>query len=181
MSEAPVTRPTTLRRALISPAGFSLWSLGFRPFYLLAAIFSVFSVLLWTAQFSGLLPSAYLHSSVWHAHEMLFGYVTAIIAGFLLTAVRAWTNQPTARGLPLMALTGLWFAGRVLVLTPFAMTATLVNAAFPAAVAVAIGIPLRRSRNVRNYFFVGLLVLMSALIFAVHLASQGEIELSPHL
>ncbi|MHB8354184.1 MAG: NnrS family protein [Burkholderiales bacterium] len=166
---------------MILPDNFTLWNLGFRPFYLLAAIFSVFSVLLWTAQFSGVLPSAYLQGSVWHAHEMLFGYVTAVIAGFLLTAVRAWTNQNTASGLPLMALAGLWLAGRVLVLTPFSTTATLINAAFPAAVAVAIGIPLLRTRNVRNYFFVGLLVLMSALIFVMHLASQGVIELSPHL
>jgi uncharacterized protein involved in response to NO len=162
-------------------SGFALWNLGFRPFYLLAAIFSALSVLLWMAQFSGNLPSAYLHDSVWHAHEMLFGYVTAVIAGFLLTAVRAWTNQPTPSGLPLMALVVLWVAGRILVLTPFPMTATLVNAAFPAAVAVSIGIPLLRSRNVRNYFFVGLLMLMSILVLAMHLASQEIIALSPRL
>ncbi len=159
----------------------ALWNLGFRPFYLLAATFSVFSILLWTVQFSGLLPISYLQGSVWHAHEMLFGYVTAVIAGFLLTAVRAWTNQNTATGLPLMALAGLWLAGRILVLTPFSTTATLINAAFPAAVAVAIGIPLLRTRNVRNYFFVGLLVLMSALILVMHLAPEGTMGLSPHM
>ncbi|HEV8520296.1 MAG TPA: NnrS family protein, partial [Burkholderiales bacterium] len=138
-----------------------------------------FSVLLWAAQFSGYLPSAYLQGPVWHGHEMLFGYTTAVIAGFLLTAVRAWTNQPTASGVPLMALAALWVCGRVLVLTPLAMTAAVVNAAFPVAIAVAIGIPLFRSRNVRNYFFVGLLVLMGVLILAVHLALQGRFELSP--
>jgi uncharacterized protein involved in response to NO len=158
-----------------------LWNLGFRPFYLLAALFSAISILLWIAQFSGMLPSAYLHGPVWHAHEMLFGYVTAVIAGFLLTAVRAWTGQPTPSGLPLMALAALWVAGRVLVLTPFAMGAALVNAAFPAAVAVAVGIPLFRTRNVRNYFFVGLLGLMSLLILAMHLASQGAVGFSPRL
>lgn len=156
-----------------------LWNLGFRPFYLLASLFSAFSVLLWAAQFSGYLPSAYLQGPVWHGHEMLFGYTTAVIAGFLLTAVRAWTNQPTPSGVPLMALAALWVCGRVLVLTPFAMTAAVVNAAFPVAVALAIGIPLLRSRNVRNYFFVGLLVLMGVLILAVHLALQGRFELSP--
>jgi uncharacterized protein involved in response to NO len=162
-------------------AGFALWNLGFRPFYLLASIFSAFSVVLWAAQFSGYLPSAYLHGPVWHGHEMLFGYTTAVIAGFLLTAVRAWTNQPTASGVPLMALAALWVCGRVLVLTPLAMTAAVVNAAFPCAVAVAIGIPLLRSRNVRNYFFVGLLVLMSVLVLAVHLALQGRFEFPPRL
>ena len=168
-------------KAPAATAGFALWNLGFRPFYLLASLFSAFSVLLWAAQFSGYLPSAYLQGPVWHGHEMLFGYTTAVIAGFLLTAVRAWTNQPTPSGVPLMALAALWVCGRVLVLTPFAMTAAVVNAAFPVAVAVAIGIPLLRSRNVRNYFFVGLLVLMGVLILAVHLALQERFELSPRL
>jgi len=156
---------------------FALWKLGFRPFYLLASLFSSISVLLWAAQFSGYLPATYLRGPAWHGHEMLFGYTIAVIAGFLLTAVRAWTNQPTASGEPLMALAALWVAGRVLVLTPYPMAATLVNAAFPLALAVAIGIPLVRARNVRNYFFIGLLLLMSALVLAVHLASQGRIEL----
>ncbi len=160
---------------------FALWSLGFRPFYLLASLFSVFSVLLWAAQFAGFLPTAYLQGAAWHGHEMLFGYTIAVMTGFLLTAVRAWTNQPTPSGAPLMALAALWVGGRVLVLTPYTLAAMIVNAAFPVAVAVAIGIPLYRARNVRNYFFVGLLVLMSVLLFAVHLALQGRFELSPRL
>ena len=88
-------------------------------------------MLLWAAQFSGYLPAAYLQGPVWHGHEMLFGYAIAVIAGFLLTAVRAWTNQPTASGGALMALAALWIAGRVLVLTPYAMAAAVINAAFP--------------------------------------------------
>ena len=160
-------------------ARFALWNLGFRPFYLLASLFSALSILLWAAQFSGYLPHAYLQGAVWHGHEMLFGYTTAVIAGFLLTAVHAWTNQPTASGAPLMALAVLWVCGRVLVLTPFAMTAALVNAAFPVAIAWMVGIPLLRSRNVRNYFFVGLLVLMGALILTMHLAWQGDLDLPP--
>ena len=116
---------------------FGLWNLGFRPFYLLASIFSALSVLLWAAQFSAYLPAAYLQGPVWHGHEMLFGYTVAVIAGFLLTAVRAWTNQPTASGGALMALAALWVAGRVLVLTPYAMPAAVINAAFPVALAVA--------------------------------------------
>ena len=160
-------------------ASFALWNLGFRPFYLLASLFSAISVLLWAAQFSGYLPASYLQGPAWHGHEMLFGYTIAVIAGFLLTAVRAWTNQRTASGGPLMALAALWIGGRILMLTPFALTAAVVNAAFPLAVAVAIGIPLYRARNVRNYFFVGLLVLMSVLVLAVQLALQGRLELSP--
>jgi uncharacterized protein involved in response to NO len=160
---------------------FALWNLGFRPFYLLAGFFSAISVLLWAAQFAGYLPAAYLQGPAWHGHEMLFGYTIAVIAGFLLTAVRAWTNQPTASGGALMALAALWVAGRILVLTPFAMAAAGVNAAFPVALGVAIGIPLYRARNIRNYFFIGLLLLMSALVLAVHLALQGRIALPPRV
>ena len=99
-------------------AGFALWNLGFRPFYLLASIFSALSVAIWTAESSGFAQFAYLRGPVLHGHEMLFGYTTAVIAGFLLTAVRAWTNQPTPSGAPLAALAALWVCGRILVLTP---------------------------------------------------------------
>lgn len=162
-------------------AGFALWNLGFRPFYLLASVFSASSVLVWTAQYSGLLPSAYLQSPIWHGHEMLFGYTLAVVAGFLLTAVRAWTGQPTPTGVPLMGLAALWVAGRVLILTPLPALAAVVNAAFPLALAAAIAIPLLQSQNVRNYFFVGLLALMGALIATLHLALLGVFEIPPRL
>jgi uncharacterized protein involved in response to NO len=176
MSELPTQQP-----AASAASGFALWHLGFRPFYLLASIFSAVSVLLWAAQVSGYLNSAYLQGPVWHGHEMLFGYTVAVITGFLLTAVRAWTGLPTATGVPLMALAGLWVLGRVLVLTPFGVAAAVVNAVFPLAVAVAIGIPLVSARSVRNYFFIGLLALIGVLIFAVHLALGRRFELSPHV
>ena len=159
-----------MRPLTSSAGGFALWELGFRPFFLLASLFGAASVGLWTAQLSGWLPSAYLHDSRWHAHEMLFGYALAVVAGFLLTAVRNWTGMPTARGTTLVALVVLWIAGRILVLTPYANAAALVNIAFPLALGVAIGIPLVRSRNARNYFFVGLLVLVAAAVAALHLA-----------
>jgi uncharacterized protein involved in response to NO len=159
---------------------FALWELGFRPFYLLASLFAAVSVLLWTAQMSGWLVP-YLPGPLWHGHEMLFGYALAVVAGFLLTAVRNWTAQPTPTGAPLMALAGLWLAGRVLVLTPFATAAAIVNAAFPLALAVAIGIPLVRSGNARNYFFLGLLGLMAGLVAALHVALLGIAELPSRL
>ena len=180
MNDLPLNRRIQPKTPALA-VGFALWNLGFRPFYLLASLFSAFSVLLWAAQFSGYLTTVYLQGPTGHGHEMLFGYTTAVIAGFLLTAVHTWTNQPTPSGLPLMALVALWVCGRVLVLTPFVMTAALVNAAFPVVVAVAIGIPLLRSGNVRNYFFIGLLLLMSVLTLALHLALQGRFELSSRL
>ncbi|MDP1604414.1 MAG: NnrS family protein, partial [Legionella sp.] len=132
MSELPPDRSSQTGQ-LAAAAGFALWSLGFRPFYLLASVFSVISVLLWMAQYSGWLPFAYLQGPLWHGHEMLFGFTMAVVAGFLLTAVRAWTGEPTPVGVPLMALAVLWVAGRVLVLTPLGLAAAIVNAAFPVA------------------------------------------------
>ena len=180
MSDLPLNRPLQ-PRAPPAAAGFALWSLGFRPFYLLASVFSAISVLLWTVQYSGWLPSAYLQGPLWHGHEMLFGYTLAVVAGFLLTAVRAWTGQPTPVGAPLMALAALWVAGRILVLTPWNAAAAIVNASFPLALAIAIAIPLLRARNVRNYFFVGLLALMSVLVAVLHLALLGMVVLPPRL
>ncbi len=160
---------------------FALWNLGFRPFYLLASLFSVATILLWVAQLSGLLENAYLQGPLWHGHEMLFGYTLAVVAGFLLTAVRAWTGQPTPAGVPLMALAALWVAGRVLVLTPWGGLAAAANAAFPAALALAIALPLWRARNARNYFFVGLLLLMAALVAALHLTLLDVLVLPPRV
>ena len=164
-----------------APDGIALFALGFRPFYLLAGLFSAISVLLWTVQVSGWLPAGYLRGPFWHGHELLFGYTMAVIAGFLLTAVRAWTGRPTPTGAPLMALAALWVLGRVLVLTPYETAAAAANVAFPVALAVAIGIPLVRARNARNYFFIGLLVLIGGLSLVLHLALQRTLELPQRL
>ena len=160
-------------RQSTSAAGFALWKLGFRPFYLLASSFAALSILLWVYQYTGHLPVMYVRSPAWHGHEMLFGYTLAVVAGFLLTAVRTWTGKPTPAGVPLMALAALWMAGRVLVLTPFNTAAAVVNAAFPVAVAIGIGIPIVQSRNRRNYFFIALLLLLGCAVFAFHLADLG--------
>lgn len=96
---------------------FALWQLGFRPFYLLASAFAAASVLLWALQFAGWLSRPWLAGSLWHAHEMVFGYALAVVVGFLLTAGKNWTGQQTLQGLPLALLAGLWLAGRVLLLT----------------------------------------------------------------
>jgi uncharacterized protein involved in response to NO len=158
---------------------FPLLGLGFRPFYLLAGAFAVLAVPVWIAQYAGWLGSgSYLSGSLWHAHEMIFGYALAVIAGFLLTAVRVWTNRATPTGATLGAMAALWLAGRLLVLTPYAIPAMWVDAAFPLAVAVAIALPLKASGNRRNYFFVLLLAAMSAANFAFHFAVHGVAEIA---
>lgn len=159
------------------PPAFALWALGFRPFYLLASAFAALSIGLWALQFSGLLGHAYLQGPMWHAHEMLFGFGLAVLVGFLFTAGRNWSGQATPTGKPLAALAVLWLAGRVLVLTPWGWAALLANVAFPLAAAAALGLAFYRGRNRRNYFFVGLLLLMGLAALSVHLNALGVLTL----
>jgi uncharacterized protein involved in response to NO len=107
---------------------------------------------------------------------MLFGYTMAVIAGFLFTAVRNWTQRDTPRGAILAGYVALWLAGRVLVLTPYSLAAAIVNSAFPLAVAVGISVPLIASGNRRNYFFIPLLAGVGIAALCVHLALMGVIE-----
>jgi uncharacterized protein involved in response to NO len=156
---------------------FALWNLGFRPFYLLASAFAAISVALWVLQYSGVIAGGLMSGSAYHAHEMLFGYAIAVIVGFLLTAVRNWTQRETPAGGVLAAIALLWVAGRVLMVTPYALAAGIVNALFPLAGAIAIAIPLFASGNKRNYFFVALLAGASVAVFMFHLSSMGSIAL----
>jgi uncharacterized protein involved in response to NO len=176
MAMIPLSEPAAAP-ATRAPA-FALWDLGFRPFYLAASVFAALSVPLWVAQYAGWLPFAYVRSAAWHGSEMLLGYTLAVVAGFLFTAVRNWTGRPTPTGNALMALVSLWIAGRVLVATPFALTAALVDAAFPLAVALGIAIPLARAGNRRNYFFIGLLVLFAIAGLVLHLSSLAVLPWS---
>jgi uncharacterized protein involved in response to NO len=156
-----------------APGGFALWALGFRPFYLLAGGFAALSVVLWSLQFIGWLPRPYLAGPLWHAHEMVFGFTLAVVVGFLFTAGRNWSGRPTPTGRTLMTLAALWLAGRVLVLTPWGLASAVVNAAFPLAAAIGLAIPFWRARIKRNYFFVGLLVLMGMASAGIHLSQHG--------
>ena len=158
---------------------FALFDLGFRPFYLLASVFAALSIPLWSLQFSGMLGYSYLSGPLWHAHEMVFGFTLAVIVGFLFTAGRNWTNQPTPTGWKLAALAALWVAGRILVLTPFAVAAAAVNVAFPLAAAISLAVPFVKSGNRRNYFFVALLVLLAVAAGFVHLSQLTGASLAP--
>ena len=146
----PGRKPATGDRAAI-------FALGFRPFYLLAGAYAALGVPLWALQYLGWLPGA---DPLWHAHEMLFGYAFAVIAGFLLTAVRAWTGMPTPTGAALAAIAALWLGARVLALFSLPVAAA-VDAVFALAVAWGIGRPLIASRN-RNWFFIVLVLALGA-------------------
>ncbi len=155
----------------------ALWALGFRPFYLLAGIFAAVSVPLWAARFAGWLGEwVYFSESVWHAHEMIFGYAFAVIVGFLFTAVRNWTGRPTPTGGALAAIAAAWLAARVLVFTPWTELAAVADAAFALAAAAGIAVPLIASGNRRNGFFIALLLALGAVNLCFYLAKDDVLE-----
>lgn len=101
-------------------AGPAFLSYGFRPFFLGAALFAGLTVLLWVALFAGVVQVEFLYRPrEWHVHEMLFGFIPALIAGFLLTAMPNWTDRMPLRGAPLLAMFLLWLAGRLLSVFPW--------------------------------------------------------------
>lgn len=147
-------------RALVIPP---LWRLGFRPFFLGGSVFALLAVPLWWLAFTGHVDwqpaGGWL---AWHRHEMLFGFGSAIIAGFLLTAVQTWTGRPGLSGAPLAALAGLWLAGRLawLLAAPPALLLPL-ELAFLPAVAVVLARTLWAVRQRRNYPIVLILLLFT--------------------
>jgi len=149
-----------------------LLALGFRPFYLLASVFAVFALPIWIVSFmGGAQIGAYLRGAAWHSHEMIFGFVPAVIAGFLLTAVRNWTGRPTPTGAPLAGLVALWLLARVLMLTGPANAAAVIDILFLPMLGLAVAIPIWRSRNTRNFKVLVVLVVLTLANVGYHAAS----------
>lgn len=157
-------------------AGMPLLALGFRPFYLFAAVYALLAVPAWLLSYASGMPLAgYLQGMTWHSHEMIFGFAPAVIAGFLLTAVRNWTGRPTPVGAPLAGLVTLWLLARVLILTGPANAAALVDILFLPVLGIAVAIPIWRSRNTRNYKVLAVLTILTLANGVYHLASLGLI------
>ena len=96
--------------------GPALLSYGFRPFFLFGALYAALAVLAWLPMLSGGLELWTAFGPVdWHVHEMLYGFLPAVITGFLLTAIPNWTGRLPILGNPLLVLVALWLAGRVAV------------------------------------------------------------------
>ena len=123
----PTATSAPAASANAGPPGLPLLRLGFRPFYLGAAAFACVAVPLWVALYFGVLSlDVGIAPLLWHAHEMLFGFAAAVIAGFLMTAGKAWTGLATPRGAFLGALAGLWLAARIAAFTaPYPVYAAL--------------------------------------------------------
>jgi uncharacterized protein involved in response to NO len=148
-------------------------SVGLRPFFLAAGAWACLAMGLWLGVLSGLpQPPTHFAPSVWHAHEMIFGYAAAAIAGFVLTAVPNWTGRPPRRGPVLAGLFVLWLAGRgavafSAVIGPF--PAALIDCAFLAVLAGLLAADILRAGNRRNLVIVLALLLLFSANLAVHL------------
>lgn len=160
--------------------GLALFGLGFRPFYLAGAAWAALALPIWLAVFAGHLALPMADPLAWHAHEMLFGFGTAIIAGFLFTAVRNWTGNETPRGAALAGLAALWLAGRILLLCFPGWPAALVDLAFLPAIAVGIArpilaMPLRGGQG-RPWMPVYILSLLTVANLLHHLGTLGRLD-----
>lgn len=145
------------------PAGSVLFAAGFRPFFLLAGLQAALAMAGWLAFYfgSGTLPQAFF-PVVWHGHEMVFGFAAAAVAGFLLTAVPNWTGTRPVSGPPLMLLSALWLAGRIVFWLSAALPAWIVAAvdlAFLPVLAFLVGRPIVQAGNKRNLPFLPILGL----------------------
>ena len=174
----PIAPPAAAQAA--QPRGVAFLRLAFRPFYIGAAAFGCLAVPLWLAlSFGAFTLDTHIAPLLWHAHEMLFGFAVAVIAGFLMTAGRVWTGLATPRGAFLGALAGLWLAARIAALAaPYAVYAVLDVLLLPAVAAVMLDV-LIRSGNKRNLPLAGILVLLAIANLCFHLAALGVVELQP--
>jgi len=161
-----------------------LFRLGFRPLFLFGSLSAALMIGWWTLYWTSLgAGHGFNWSPVggavwWHAHEMVFGFTTAIIGGFLLTAVRNWTGVPTITGLPLAVLVLFWLAGRLVIAFGSGLNSAvilLVDQLYLVALMLAVGHPIIKAKMWRNLMFVPLLLMMAVLnglSHGVHLAGD---------
>jgi len=144
-------------------------ALGFRPFYLVGAASAVILLPLWLATLDGHLMLPLPDPLGWHAHEMLFGFAAAILAGFLFTAVRSWTGGDTPRGRALGALVLLWLAGRLAPFVAPPLVAAAIDLAFLPAIAFAVAKPIAAMTPPRGQRRPWLPVIVLALLSVANL------------
>ena len=144
-------------------SGPAIFSYGFRPFFLGGAIWSALAIFLWILLHAGTLPwRATMSPLDWHIHEMIYGYVPAIIAGFLLTAIPNWTGRLPVCGAPLAALAFIWLAGRIALFTPIDMrVAAAIDCAF---LLVLFAVTLREILAGKNWRNLRVLILVLLLL-----------------
>lgn len=156
----------------------AITNLGFRIFFFLAALSAVILIGLWSGFYLGAIefPSSQISSISWHAHEMIYGYCLAVIAGFLLTAVKNWTGVPTITGLPLLLLALLWLAARLLLLNNQILLAAIFDIGFLLFLNVAVAIPIIKVKQWRQIAVLSKLVLFLILNLWFYLGALGHFD-----
>lgn len=159
---------------------YPLFAMGFRAFFALAGLSALAFIAVWNQMSSGSLHiDNYFPTSIWHGHEMLLGYSTAVIAGFLLTAVRNWTGLQTVSSDQLASLSFLWVYGRVVPfyseLLPDVLIAA-VDFAFLPALAYFVTKPILKTGQFKNLVFIVLLLLMALGNGLIHAQVLGVSE-----
>ncbi|OGA20037.1 MAG: hypothetical protein A3I01_12315 [Betaproteobacteria bacterium RIFCSPLOWO2_02_FULL_65_24] len=160
-----------------APRRVALFNLGFRPFYLLAALFAAVGMLAWMAALEGVGWEGEMSPLAWHQHEMVFGFALAVMAGFLLTAGQVWTGVRMPHGWTLALIAAHWLAARVLLFTGPPLVAAAVDVAFPFVLAAVLGRAIIAAGSRRNYFAVALLCALGLanLWFYLEQAAVGGI------
>ena len=160
---------------------FSLFALGFRPFFLLAALSASSLIVLWLLQLSGKISlSGYYTPTGWHAHEMLFGYTVAVIAGFLLTAAGNWTGVKIINGWRLALLSIIFLLGRfapfITELPHWFIAST--DLLFIPLVALLLAAPIIKAKQWSNFIFIPILLFMATANLMVHLSALNIIAIA---
>jgi uncharacterized protein involved in response to NO len=156
--------------------GHALFSYGFRPFFFFGSLYAGAIILVWLPAFYGQLKlSTAFAPRDWHVHEMLFGYVAAIVAGFLLTAVPNWTGRLPLQGRPLVLLFSVWVAGRVAVSTSAWLgwaPAAAIDVSFLILLALAAGREIVAGKKWGNLNVVAIVGLLAVGNLAFHLEAH---------
>ncbi len=167
----------------VSDARHPLWQLGFRPFYLCAAMFAALAIPLWMAQYYGWIPElagmVLRVGFAWHMHEMVFGMGLAVVIGFLYTAAYNWTGFLTPVRGRLAALVAVWLAGRLAMLLAPPLIAAALDLLFVPLAAWPLLQVMRKANNRRNYFLIGILALLSTANAVFHATALGWLDLPP--
>ncbi|RLA27400.1 MAG: hypothetical protein DRR11_18325 [Gammaproteobacteria bacterium] len=155
-----------------------LLSYAFRPFFLLGSLCTILVMVLWIMALAGAGPIAtHVNPMLWHAHEMLFGFAMAIVAGFVMTAVAMWTGRTRLHGAPLGLLVAAWIIGRVAMALggslPVGLIASL-DLLFPVLLSFFFAREVIAAGNRRNLIIVGIIVAIAMLDVLYHVGAAGS-------